>query len=117
MSSDEAGKQGTLESSLDSGVGCIQFAHPKGNSLPGALLKQLATQIDEFGNDQSVKVVVIQSAGERAFCAGASFDEFLAVSNLEESKDFFGGFARVILAIRPRCPTQNRFADVRCDGN
>ena len=38
-----------------------------------------------------------------AFCAGASFDELLAVNTPEEGKVFFMGFANVINAMR-RCP-------------
>ena len=48
-------------------------------------------------------VVVVKSGGERAFCAGASFDELMAISNEEEGLAFFSGFAKVINAMR-RCP-------------
>jgi len=93
---------GTLNSAIKAGVGELVFAHPKGNSLPGELLRAIATQIDQFGDDKSVRVILLKSEGERTFCAGASFDELLAVSNFDESKEFFGGFSQVILAIR-RC--------------
>ena len=48
-------------------------------------------------------MIVLQSAGERAFCAGASFDELLAVSNAEQGFLFFSGFAHLINAMR-KCP-------------
>ncbi len=105
-------ESGTLQTSTQNAIGTITFAHPKGNSLPGELLRQIASQIDTLGDDSNVRVIVLRSEGERAFCAGASFDELLAVSTLEESREFFSGFAKVILAIR-RCP---KFVVARVQG-
>ena len=48
-------------------------------------------------------MVVIGSPGEKAFCAGASFDELVAIKNKEEGLQFFSGFANVINAMR-KCP-------------
>ncbi|MCB0346697.1 MAG: enoyl-CoA hydratase/isomerase family protein [Bdellovibrionales bacterium] len=103
---------GTIEASVKDGVGEICFFHPKGNSLPGELLRGLASQVDKFGEDSSVKVVLLKSQGDRAFCAGASFDEFLAIDDLEGSRNFFSGFAHLILAMR-RCP---KFVVARVQG-
>jgi methylglutaconyl-CoA hydratase len=47
-----------------------------------------------------VKVIVLKSEGEKAFCAGASFDELIAIRDLETGKKFFSGFANVINAMR-----------------
>ena len=87
----------------DRGVGTITFAHPASNSLPGHLLRKLAESITAAGKADDIKVVVLRSAGERAFCAGASFDELVAIQNEQEGLDFFSGFAMVINAIRT-CP-------------
>ena len=87
----------------DRGVGTITFAHPASNSLPGHLLKKLAESIASAGKSDDIKVVVLRSAGDRAFCAGASFDELVAIQNEQEGLDFFSGFAMVINAIRT-CP-------------
>jgi len=43
---------------------------------------------------------VLKSAGEKAFCAGASFDELLSITNEQDGKAFFSGFANVINAMR-----------------
>jgi methylglutaconyl-CoA hydratase len=48
-------------------------------------------------------VVVLKSQGTAAFCAGASFDELVAVTNETEGKAFFSGFAHLINAMR-KCP-------------
>ena len=84
----------------DRGVAVVTFAHPRSNSLPGAVLAELAETIRELGGRPDVRVVVLGSAGDRAFCAGASFDELIAISNEEEGLRFFMGFANVINAIR-----------------
>ena len=85
------------------GVGVIEFFHPASNSLPGAILNQLAETITACGQDPSVKVLVLRSGGERAFCAGASFDELMAIDNPAQGLEFFSGFAKVINAMRT-CP-------------
>jgi methylglutaconyl-CoA hydratase len=82
------------------GIATIEFFHPASNSLPGAILGKLANEIKAAGEDEAVKVIVLRSGGERAFCAGASFDELIAIENLEGGKKFFMGFANVINAIR-----------------
>jgi methylglutaconyl-CoA hydratase len=94
-------EQGYVQGTIDeNGVGTIEFGHPMSNSLPGNLLMQLASKIEVFGQNEQVKVIVLKSAGERAFCAGASFDELISISDLEQGKTFFSGFAHVINACR-----------------
>lgn len=87
----------------DNNIGTIEFYHPKGNSLPGNILRQLAETITRAGIDDDNHVIVIKSGGDGAFCAGASFDEMTAITNEQEGKEFFMGFANVINAMRT-CP-------------
>ena len=87
----------------DNGVGTIEFFHPQSNSLPGHILAELANTITKAGKDNKIKVIILKSAGERAFCAGASFDELIAINNEETGKKFFSGFANIINAAR-KCP-------------
>ena len=82
------------------GIATITFFHPQSNSLPGELLRGLAAEITKQGDDASVKVIVLKSEGEKAFCAGASFDELISIDNIETGKVFFSGFAGVINAMR-----------------
>ena len=84
----------------DKGIATIEFGHPLSNSLPGKILAKLANTITELGQNDDVKVVVLKSAGERAFCAGASFDELISIKDFETGKKFFSGFANVINACR-----------------
>jgi methylglutaconyl-CoA hydratase len=89
--------------SIENNIASIEFHHPLSNSLPGKVLQELANTITEVGNDDEVTVIVLKSAGEKAFCAGASFDELISIDNLETGKIFFSGFANVINAAR-KCP-------------
>ena len=93
-------KDGYVTTELDHGIATVEFYHPASNSLPAKILFDLAKTIDKVGQDERVKVIVLRSAGSGAFCAGASFDELIAISNEKEGKKFFLGFASVINAIR-----------------
>lgn len=88
---------------VDQGIATIRFQHPKSNSLPGALLAELAQTVDRAGADPEARVVVLRSEETGAFCAGASFDELKAIADPDTGKRFFLGFATLILAMR-RCP-------------
>jgi methylglutaconyl-CoA hydratase len=99
-----ATEQGTVTTKInDKGIATIEFFHPMSNSLPGKVLNKLADTITEIGNNDTVKVILLKSSGERAFCAGASFDELISINDLETGKIFFSGFANVINAAR-KCP-------------
>ena len=89
-----------VKSEIKSGIGTITFFHPQSNSMPGNQLRNLAAEIEKVGKDDAAKVIVLKSEGEKAFCAGASFDELIAIKDLETGKKFFSGFALVINAMR-----------------
>jgi methylglutaconyl-CoA hydratase len=91
---------GQVNSQINNSITTITFFHPQSNSLPGKLLMELAAAIEQAGKDNSSKVIVLKSEGEKAFCAGASFDELIAIQNFEQGKTFFSGFAAVINAMR-----------------
>ena len=85
------------------GIATISFYHPSHNSLPGQLLRQLADTITKTGHAATTKVIILKSEGERTFCAGASFDELVAIEDEAQGQQFFSGFAQVINACRT-CP-------------
>ncbi|MFT5777159.1 MAG: methylglutaconyl-CoA hydratase [Crocinitomicaceae bacterium] len=100
----DAVNQGHVDVSTDDqGIATIEFGHPLSNSLPGKILQKLADTITSLGDAEDVKVIILKSAGDRAFCAGASFDELIAIEDIETGKIFFSGFANVINACR-KCP-------------
>jgi methylglutaconyl-CoA hydratase len=84
----------------EKGIATIEFGHPLSNSLPGKILAQLAKTISDVSAMSAVKVIVLKSAGDKAFCAGASFDELISIKDLKTGKIFFSGFASVINACR-----------------
>ena len=95
------------------GLGVITFGHPAHNSLPSYLLEQLSEHIQSAAADPTVKLILVQSAGDHTFCAGASFDELMALTDEEAGTAFFSGFAHVINTIRklPKlvlCQTQGK---------
>jgi methylglutaconyl-CoA hydratase len=92
-----------VKSELHRGITTIEFSHPQSNSLPAKILEQLAQAIHGAGNDDETKLIIVKSAGEKSFCAGASFDELTKIKTEEEGLAFFSGFAHVINAIRT-CP-------------
>ena len=95
--------QGYVKTETHQGITTIEFFHPQSNSLPGKILHDLALAIQHAGEDPDTVVIILRSAGERAFCAGASFDELMAIKNENEGMAFFKGFADVINAMRI-CP-------------
>lgn len=86
--------------SISDGIGTIEFFTPQSNSLPGEVLAKLAHTVTEAGKDPGINVIILKSGGDRAFCAGASFDELLAIEDPVNGKAFFMGFANVINAMR-----------------
>src|SRR5918996_344116 len=94
---------GSVSSYVEESIADVCFGHPKSNSLPSSVLRAVADEITALGRRDDVRVVVLRSYGTGAFCAGASFDELVAISDETTGKEFFMGFARVILAMT-RCP-------------
>ena len=90
---------GRVSVHIADGIGTVEFFHPKGNSLPGALLGTLADQIATLGRHPDARVIVLRSGGTGPFCAGASFDEFSTIPDAAQGTEFFSGFSRVILAM------------------
>lgn len=101
MSVSDTTAAGKVEVTTDQqGITTISFFHPSHNSLPGAILNELANAITRAGQDEDTKVIVLKSEGDRTFCAGASFDELIAIKDKAQGLEFFSGFAKVINACR-----------------
>lgn len=89
-----------VRSEVHNGITTIEFFHPQSNSLPGKILEQLSQAIHGAGNDPECRVILLRAGGDRAFCAGASFDELMAIDSEDKGLQFFSGFANVINSIR-----------------
>jgi len=92
--------KGSLYTYIENNIATIEFGHSASNSFPSELLNRLTTSLNELSINEDVHIIVLRSEGEKTFCAGASFDELVSISNLKEGKKFFLGFANVINAIR-----------------
>ena len=91
---------GSLYTNTVNGIAYVEFGHPAGNSFVSELLDRLHKTLKLLSEDPAVRLIVLKSEGDRAFCAGASLDELKSVSNLDEATAFFSGFAKVINAMR-----------------
>ncbi len=91
---------GSLYTNIQNQIATIEFGHPASNSFPSELLDRLTKELNTLSENDTVSVIVLKSEGDKAFCAGASFDELVAISNVEEGRLFFSGFANVINAMR-----------------
>jgi methylglutaconyl-CoA hydratase len=103
--------KGSVNLNISNDIGTITFYHPSSNAMPGYLLEDLKNTIQEADVSKDVNVIVLQSEG-RTFCAGASFDELIALNNFEEAVQFFMGFAKVINAMR----ATNKFIIAKVQG-
>jgi len=93
-------KNGTLLTVIENKIATVQFGHPASNSFPRVLLDRLTNELTYLSDNEEVSVIILKSEGTSTFCAGASFDELLAVSTLDEGTRFFSGFANLINAMR-----------------
>lgn len=94
---------GSLFTTIKNSIATVTFGHPSSNSFPRELLDRLTNEFTVLSTNSNVSVIVIQSEGLGAFCAGASFEELLAVSDAAAGTQFFSGFANLINAMRS-CP-------------
>ncbi len=89
-----------VRSHNEHGITTIEFYHPQSNSLPAKILDELSREIHFAGTDDETKVIILRSAGDGAFCSGASFDELRSITKESEGLKFFNGFAEVINSMR-----------------
>ena len=93
-------KRGHVQAFNLNSCSIIEFFHPAHNSLPGNLLKEIVNKLKQADRDPGTKIIILKSGGDRTFCAGASFDELMAIKDEIQGKEFFMGFANVINTIR-----------------
>ena len=91
---------GFVQTDIKEKIAIITFFHPASNSFPSALLSDLVENINQISKNDHVTIAILQSQGDGAFCAGASFDELLSIQNKKEGEAFFAGFANLINAMR-----------------
>jgi enoyl-CoA hydratase/carnithine racemase len=83
------------------------------NSLDGQLVDQLWHEFYELRHDDTVRVVILTAAGERAFCAGADLKERQTMSDAEVRRridDYRGCFGAIDSCPKPVICAINGFA-------
>jgi enoyl-CoA hydratase len=90
----------------DGYVAVVTIDNPPVNALKAALLEELESELLRLDEDESVRVIVIKGAGERAFVAGADIKEFPALREAAAEGGSARGIQRTGLAMeRMRTPT------------
>ena len=64
---------------LDNGVAVLTLNNPPLNLITLELTRQMIEILDELDSDDEIRAMVIKGGGNRAFCAGADINEFMAV--------------------------------------
>ena len=78
--------QEEILSEIQGGVGWITLNRPKSlNALSLNMIRTLAQLLKEWKNDSSVKMIVLEGAGDKAFCAGG---DVRAVYEAKKAGDF-----------------------------
>lgn len=93
-------ENGSLYTTIENKIATVEFGHPASNSFPSILLDRLEKEINQLSENENVNVILLKSEGEKAFCAGASFNELIEIEDLSTGKEFFSGFAKLINAMR-----------------
>ena len=88
-----------VNTAVENGVATIEFFHPSQNALPRYLLNEIIKALKDADVNPEVRIILLKSGGEKTFCAGANFDELLAINDLKASQHFFSGFAELMIAM------------------
>lgn len=93
-------REGYLYTHIQQGIAILQFTHPASNALTMELLARFEHVLGELSENPAIRVILLTSEGDGAFCAGASLEELTAITNIDQGTAFFNGFARLINAMR-----------------
>ena len=74
------------------------------NALNATVIQELAAVLARLDEDAEARVVIMQGAGDRAFCAGADLKGMFRAGSILEARAQYTGLARVLDAI-PRMRT------------
>lgn len=73
---------------FEEGIEIITFNRPKVlNALNSALLEELSEALDAVAGDETIRVLVLTGAGDKAFVAGADIKELAGLNTLQ-ARDF-----------------------------
>ena len=89
------------------GIGRVTFNRPQArNAFTFAMYERLAQICEQANNDRSIKVLVLQGAGDKAFASGTDINQFRAFTTPKHAIDYEARIDRVLTQIEEcRVPT------------
>ncbi|MGB5181477.1 MAG: enoyl-CoA hydratase/isomerase family protein [Xanthobacteraceae bacterium] len=92
---------------LRDGIGRITFNRPQArNAFTFAMYERLAAICDEANRDRSIKVLVLQGAGDKAFASGTDINQFRAFTTPHHALEYESRIDRVLTQLEQcRVPT------------
>ena len=83
----------------ENGACFIKFYNSKANALTSHIINQLQKEITLAEADSSISSIILCSAGEKAFCAGADINELKSLTTEKELEDYFYDLSLLLLQI------------------
>ena len=92
---------------LRDGIGRITFNRPQArNAFTFAMYERLAQICEQANQDKSIKVLVMQGAGDKAFASGTDINQFRAFETPQDALDYESRIDRVLTTLEQcRVPT------------
>lgn len=88
-------------SEIREGVGFLTIDRPeRRNALSAAVVQSLIEGLRAFDSDRDVKVVVLQGAGDKAFCAGGDLSDMQVADGMLGLHWARGGFAELLVQMQ-----------------
>src|SRR5580700_9204648 len=89
------------------GIGRVTFNRPQArNAFTFAMYERLAEICDEANRDRSIKVLLLQGAGDKAFASGTDINQFRAFTTPQHALEYESRIDRVLTQIEQcRVPT------------
>ncbi len=89
------------------GIGRITFNRPQArNAFTFAMYERLAQICQQANDDSSIKVMVLQGAGDKAFASGTDINQFRAFTTPQHALDYESRIDRVLTQLEQcRVPT------------
>ena len=89
------------------GIGRVTFNRPQArNAFTFAMYERLAAICEEANGDRSIKVLVLQGAGDKAFASGTDINQFRAFKTPQDALDYEAKLDRILSAVEAcRVPT------------
>src|ERR1051326_4836126 len=82
---------------LRDGIGKVTFNRPQArNAFTFAMYERLAEICEQANNDRSIKVLVFQGAGDKAFASGTDINQFRAFTTPQHALDYESRIDRVL---------------------